>query len=197
MKTRERDLYEKVSTKNESWVQGIAGGMVSNNIENGLSVTYNSVNKKLDFNVDNPTITISGAVSGSETINNLSDTTINVSSNMIAIPPLNFSSDTLSIEKADLSTNGFLHGYDWGVFNSKQDANAYLEAINQYLSKESIVKFANISTPVINLDGLNLTEISGRLHWGGIPISGGMTGNIDLTTATTIIVENGLITGWS
>lgn len=59
-------------------VQDVVGGMVSGNVENGIAVTYDDTNGKLDFNVNDPIITITGTVAGSATITNLSDTTINV-----------------------------------------------------------------------------------------------------------------------
>lgn len=58
-------------------VQDIVGGMVTSpNTESGITVTYDDTNGKLDFNVADPTITISGDVSGSATMTNLGDVTI-------------------------------------------------------------------------------------------------------------------------
>jgi hypothetical protein len=58
-------------------IQDIVGAMVAApNTESGISVTYDDTNGKLDFNVNDPTITISGAVSGSATMNNLGNVTI-------------------------------------------------------------------------------------------------------------------------
>lgn len=59
-------------------IQDIVGGMVSSNVESGISVTYDDSNGKLDFNVNDPTITIEGDVDGSATMTNLGNTTINV-----------------------------------------------------------------------------------------------------------------------
>ena len=59
-------------------IQDIVGGMVSSNTESGISVTYDDDNGKLDFNVNDPVITISGDVDGSATMTNLGDTTISV-----------------------------------------------------------------------------------------------------------------------
>ena len=64
-------------TLNEERVQDIVGGMVSTNTESGISVTYDDTNGKLDFNVADPTITLSGDLSGSATMTNLGDVTIN------------------------------------------------------------------------------------------------------------------------
>jgi hypothetical protein len=59
-------------------VQDIVGGMVSTNTENGISVEYDDTNGKLNFNVSDPTITISGDVDGNAVMTNLGDTNISV-----------------------------------------------------------------------------------------------------------------------
>lgn len=63
-------------TLNVERVQDIVGGMIDSNTESGIAVTYDDVNGKLDFNVADPTITLSGDVNGSGTITNLGDVTI-------------------------------------------------------------------------------------------------------------------------
>lgn len=59
-------------------VQDIVGGMVSSNTESGISVTYDDTNGKLNFDVNDPTITIAGDVDGSATMTNLGNTTVTV-----------------------------------------------------------------------------------------------------------------------
>jgi len=59
-------------------VQDVVGGMVEGNTESGIEVTYSDATGKLNFNVNDPLITIEGDVAGSATITNLGDTTINV-----------------------------------------------------------------------------------------------------------------------
>lgn len=63
---------------NTEYVQDLVGDMISSNSESGISVTYDDTNGKLDFNVNDPVITITGDVDGSATMTNLGDTTINV-----------------------------------------------------------------------------------------------------------------------
>jgi len=74
-------------TLNQESVQDIVGGMVSTNTESGISVTYDDANGKLDFNVADPTITLSGDVTGSATMTNLGDVTITttVAPNSVAL----------------------------------------------------------------------------------------------------------------
>jgi hypothetical protein len=59
-------------------LQDTIGAMVSSNTESGISVTYDDDAGKLNFDVNDPLITIAGDVDGSATMTNLGDTTINV-----------------------------------------------------------------------------------------------------------------------
>lgn len=63
---------------NTEYAQDLVGAMVSSNVESGISVTYDDANGKLDFNVNDPVITIAGDADGSATMTNLGDTTINI-----------------------------------------------------------------------------------------------------------------------
>ena len=55
-----------------------AKDLIANNTESGISVTWDATNQNFDFNVADPTITISGDVSGSATMTNLGNVTISV-----------------------------------------------------------------------------------------------------------------------
>ena len=74
-------------TLNQESIQDIVSGMVSTNTESGISVTYDDANGKLDFDVADPTITLSGDVTGSATMTNLGDVTITttVAPNSVAL----------------------------------------------------------------------------------------------------------------
>ena len=56
---------------NTERVQDIVGGMVSTNVESGISVTYDDPNGKLDFDVNDFSITLTGDVTGSGTVTDL------------------------------------------------------------------------------------------------------------------------------
>ena len=57
-------------------VQDIVGAMVSSNTESGISVTYEDGDGTLDFNVNDPTLSYTGDVTGSGTMTNLGSTSI-------------------------------------------------------------------------------------------------------------------------
>lgn len=61
--------------KTES-VQDIIGAMFSSNTENGINVTYDDNTGKLNFNMDDPTFTFIGDVTGSSQLTDLSNITI-------------------------------------------------------------------------------------------------------------------------
>lgn len=58
-------------------VQDIVGGMVNpTNTESGINVTYNDTSGKLNFDVNDPTITLTGDVTGTATMTNLGSISI-------------------------------------------------------------------------------------------------------------------------
>ena len=57
-------------------VEDVVGAMVSGNTESGISVTYDDSTGKYNFDVNDPTITIDGDLSGSAIMTNLGNTTI-------------------------------------------------------------------------------------------------------------------------
>ena len=74
-------------TLNAERVQDIVGAMVSSNTESGISVTYEDGDGTIDFDVNDPTLTFTGDVTGSGTITNLGNTSIGltVAANSVAL----------------------------------------------------------------------------------------------------------------
>jgi hypothetical protein len=67
-------------------VQDIIGGMTTTNSESGIAVTYDDTSGKLNFDVSDPTVSITGAVTGSATMTNLGSITIDTASGSNSIP---------------------------------------------------------------------------------------------------------------
>lgn len=59
-----------------SEIQNYAGGVVSSGTNGGITANYDSVNKRTNFSANAFTLTVSGAVTGSQTISNLGNATI-------------------------------------------------------------------------------------------------------------------------
>ena len=57
-------------------VQDTVGAMISGNTESGISVTYDDTGGKLNFDVADPTISLTGPVTGSATMTNLGNVSI-------------------------------------------------------------------------------------------------------------------------
>ena len=73
------------------YVSDTVGAMITGNTESGIVVTYDDTDNTLDFNVNDPIITITGAVTGNATMTNLGDVTINTVHT--ADPTLTFTGD--------------------------------------------------------------------------------------------------------
>ena len=58
------------------YISDTVGAMVTSNTESGISVTYDDADNILDFNVNDPVITLAGVVTGTATMTNLGDVTI-------------------------------------------------------------------------------------------------------------------------
>jgi len=91
--------------------QDIVGTMVTTNTESGIDVTYDDATGKLNFNVNDPTITISGAVAGSATMTNLGNVTINVEHSDDYIVNADIS-PTAAIAYSKLNLNGTITSAD-------------------------------------------------------------------------------------
>ena len=74
-----------------NYINDAVGGMVAGNTESGITVTYEAGDHTLDFNVNDPIITLTGAVTGNATMTNLGDVTITTVHT--ADPTLTFTGD--------------------------------------------------------------------------------------------------------
>lgn len=86
-------------------IQDVIGGMIESNTEAGLSVTYNDTTGKINFDVNDPTITLDGDVSGTATMVNLGNvsitTTVANDSHSHTINTItNFENETKSVIRA-------------------------------------------------------------------------------------------------
>lgn len=90
-------------------VQDIVGGMVSGNTENGIAVTYDDATGKLNFDVNDPVITINGDMSGTATITNLGNTTITNTLNTVNSNVGTYGSSTL-IPAITVNAKGLITG---------------------------------------------------------------------------------------
>jgi len=88
-------------------VRNLVGGMVSSNSESGIAVTYDAANEKLDFNVNDPTIELTGDITGSATMTNLGNVSI---STAIAVNSVELGTNTTGDYVASVATGTGLTG---------------------------------------------------------------------------------------
>ena len=89
-----------IITISVSNIQDIVGAMVdSGNSESGITVTYQSADGTIDFDVNDPTISLTGDITGSNTMTNLGNVAIATTLAAGVITSSNFSSlETLTIK---------------------------------------------------------------------------------------------------
>jgi len=104
-------------------IQDIAGAMWTGNTESGVSVTYQDGDGTMDINVNDPTITLSGAVTGAATMTNLGNVTISTTATADptitlggdlsgAVTLTNLGNGTLTATVADDSHNHIIGNVD-------------------------------------------------------------------------------------
>lgn len=183
-------------------VQDIVGGMVSGNTESGISVTYDDTNGKLDFDVNDPTISLTGDVTGSATMTNLGNVSITTS---IAANSVELGTDTTGQYVASVS----------GTTNQVTVSGSGTEGVTLTLSTpQDIHSGANPTFAGATLDAVRVgitaaNEIdtsAGNLiidSAGGtvtvddnLTVSGNLTVNGTTTTvnSTTLTVDDPIIT---
>lgn len=158
-------------TLNEERVQDIVGGMVSSNSESGISVTYDDTNGKLDFNVSDPTITLSGDVAGSATMTNLGNVEI---STTIQPNSISLGNDTVGNYVATVS----------GTANEIEVTGSGSESAAVQIGLPSDVNITN------NLHVGNNLEVTGNLTVNGTTT----TLNSETLTVNDKFIELGAIT---
>ena len=185
--------YTGVSTEE---IQDVVGAMVSSNTESGISVTYQDTDGTLDFNVNDPTITLTGAVTGSGTMTNLGN--VSIATTATADPTLTINGDasgsatftnlgnaTLTLTIADDSHNHTTSNID-GFTESVQDiaggmwsSNSESGVIVVYQDADGTFDI-NVNDPTITLTGA-VTGSATMTNLGNVSISTTATADPTLT----------------
>lgn len=87
-------------------VQDVVGAMLSGNTEDGLNVTYDDETGKINFDVDDFDISVSGDISGTATVTNLTNTDISVTltPEEINFPDARINSETATVLSDSVAT---------------------------------------------------------------------------------------------
>ena len=132
---------------NTEYVQDLIGDMISSNTESGIAVTYDDTNGKLDFNVADPVITLSGDVTGSGTLSNLGDLTISttIANNSVALgtdTTGNYVATISAGEGIDVSGSG---SESAGVTISAEDATSSNKGIASFDATDFTVSSGDVT----------------------------------------------------
>jgi len=132
---------------NTEYVQDLVGDMISSNTESGIAVTYDDTNGKLDFNVADPVITLSGDVTGSGTLSNLGDLTISttIANNSVALgtdTTGNYVATISAGEGIDVSGSG---SESAGVTISAEDATSSNKGIASFDATDFTVSSGDVT----------------------------------------------------
>jgi hypothetical protein len=155
------------------YIQDTAGAMFSGNTESGITVTYQDGDGTIDLNVNDPTITLNGDVSGSATMTNLGNVTITTTvaddshNHTIAnVDGLQSALDGKQASDADLTAIGALaktngnfivgNGSTW-VAESGSTARASLGLGSLATSNTTLGNLATSNTTLGNLATSNTT----------------------------------------
>ena len=127
----------------QEFIEDTAGAMFSGNTESGISVTYQDGDGTVDFDVNDPTITLTGDIDGSATMTNLGDVSI---------------ATTLSSEAVQDIVGAMVTGNtETGLSVTYQDGDGTLD-------------FALTADPVITLSG-DVTGSATMTNLGNVTIS--------------------------
>lgn len=178
--------------------QDVVGDMVSSNTESGISVSYDDETGKLNFNVNDPTISLSGDVTGSATMTDLGNVTITTT---IAADSVALGTDTTGNYVATVTgTTDQI-----SVTGSGSENASVTLSLPQNIATTSSPTFAGGTLDAVRVGVTNANEIdtsSGNLildSTGGtveiddnLTVSGNLTVNGTTTTinATTITVDD-------
>ena len=185
------------------YISDTVGAMVSSNTESGISVTYDDTDNTLDFNVSDPTITLTGAVTGSGTITNLGD--VSITTTATADPTLTLSGDasgsatftnlgnaTLSVTVADdshnhsSSTGGFTVGGDLTVSGGDitLSGTGRIQGIDTVTAGTDAANKTYVDSAISSLSSTTLTEGNSNVTVADSG-TGTFTVTLDAATHTT------------
>ena len=97
--TLEADAITVGGVTLNSTIGAAVGSMVGGNTESGIAVTYQASDNTLDFDVNDPVITLTGAVTGSATMTNLGSVTIATTSGVANVVEADIANDAVSRAK--------------------------------------------------------------------------------------------------
>jgi hypothetical protein len=181
-------------------MQDIVGGMVTGNTENGIAVTYDDTNGKLDFDVNDPVITLSGDVTGSATMTNLGNVTITTT---IAADSIALGTDTTGNYVATITAGSGITVANAGTENATVTISVNPSEAGLLEALQDVVG-GMVDTNTESGIAVTYDDATGKLNFDVadpvITLSGDVTGSATMTnlgnvTITTTIAANSIELG--
>lgn len=180
-----------------------AKDLISNNVESGISVTWDSVNNNFDFDVNDFTVTLSGDVAGSATVTNLGS--INIATT-IQPNSINLATDTVGAYVNSITLAGTTPGLtvtqsaagaeNNTLTNLTVDSTVIRDFGNQSINGIKTFSSKPVFTPGFTANGASNITAGGLVVAGDSTFSNNLTvnGNFTVTgTATYVNTETVLL----
>lgn len=145
--------------------QDVIGGMVSGNVQKGIQVTYNDSLGKLDFDVNDPVITLTGDVSGTATMTDLGNVSITTTIVSTSLPA---GSVTLGTTTNGDYVASLVQGTGVTITNNSGETATPTIAIGQNVATTASPVFDNLTltgnltvqgaTTVVNTETVNIAD---------------------------------------
>ncbi len=178
-------------------VQDIIGGMVSSNTENGIAVTYDDTNGKLDFDTEDFVITLSGDLSGAVTITNQASATLaaTIVANSVALgtdTTGNYVATIAAGEGIDVSGSG---SETAAITISAEDATSSNKGIASFDSTDFTVSSGAVTVNAERIQDVVGAMLSSNTE-NGISVSyDDSDGTIDFDVSDPVITLSGDVAG--
>jgi hypothetical protein len=142
--------------------EDVVGAMVSGNSESGISVTYDDTSGKLNFDVNDPVISIDGDIAGSATMTNLGNVTINTGITAGVI--VNADISGVAAIAASKIAGTAITAADTGTVTSTMIANDTIVNADINSSAQIAYSKTNLTNSIVNAD----INASAAIDWSKI-----------------------------
>ncbi len=176
------------------YVQDSVGAMVSSNTESGISVTYDDAYGKLNFDVNDPVITLTGNVTGSGTLVNLANlsiaTTVHDSDKLDGLHLNSTTSNTQANAVVRTDASGYVN---FGWINTVSGDNGTTAITRVYASDDAYLRYyspLNFANQILALGTVRNAHTHGNIATNGAI---GTTANLAVITGTSGVLTTGTI----
>jgi hypothetical protein len=165
--------------------QDVIGGMVSSNTESGIAVSYDDETGKLNFDVDDFTLTLGGDLTGNVTVTNLANATLTatIAANSVALGT-DTTGDYVASVAAGTGISVANTGTEGGTFTVTNEGVTSLTGTADQIAVSSSTGSVTLSLPA------NVTIPNNLIVTGDFTVQGNTT---TLNTATLVVEDKNIV----